>query len=137
MHILQWSNFLLQRITIYDNNNNNNNNNNNGNNNHHYHQKSFDCWPPTSFFSVTSTNVRGSPKNFLIFNSNPFVTLVQNFKTITNASSDLLNMNQEHPSKNWFFWSNTYKNEVMVNSIIELTKLWSHDRIYNIIWVTW
>ena len=32
--------------------------------------------PPTSFSSVTSTNVRCIPHNFLIFSFNPFATLV-------------------------------------------------------------
>ena len=32
--------------------------------------------PHTSFFPVTSTNVRVSPQNFLTFSFNPFATLV-------------------------------------------------------------
>ena len=32
--------------------------------------------PSTSFFPVTSTNVVISPKNFLTFSYNPFITLV-------------------------------------------------------------
>ena len=51
-----------------------------------------------------------------------------------------LNLNQELPSQNLFFWSNPYKTEVMITSLIELlelTKLWSHDHINNIFWVTW
>ena len=39
--------------------------------------------------------------------------------------------------KNQFFWSNPYKIEIMITSLIEMlprvTKLWSHDHIYNII----
>ena len=31
---------------------------------------------PTSFSSVTSTNIRISPQNFLTFSFNPFTTLV-------------------------------------------------------------
>ena len=38
-----------------------------------------------------------------------------------------------------FFWSNPYKTELVITSLIEmleLTKLWSHDHIYNIIGLT-
>ena len=59
--------------------------------------------PPTSFFPVTSTNVRISHYNFLIFSFNPFVTLVQNFKFVPSASPKLLNLNQDHPSKKAIF----------------------------------
>ena len=55
--------------------------------------------PPISFLPVTSTNVGIIPKNFLTFSFNLFSTLVQNFKAISNASSKLLNLNQEHFSK--------------------------------------
>ena len=54
---------------------------------------------PTSFSSVTSTNVGFGPKNFLTFSFNPFGTLVQNFKFVPSASAKLLNLNQDHPSK--------------------------------------
>ena len=54
--------------------------------------------PPTSFFPVTSTNVRIGPQNFLTFSFNPFATLVQNFKFVPSASPKLLNLNQDHPS---------------------------------------
>ena len=36
---------------------------------------------------------------------------------------DLLNLNQEHPSKKWFFWPNPYKHEVMTTSLIEMLEL--------------
>ena len=44
--------------------------------------------PPllTSFSSVTSANVEISPRNFLTFSFNPYVTLVQNFKSVPSAS---------------------------------------------------
>ena len=43
------------------------------------------------------------------------------------------------PQKKWFFWSNSYKIEVMITSVrqIRVTKLWSYDHIYNIIWIMW
>ena len=59
--------------------------------------------PRTSFSPLTSTNVRCDPQNFLAFNSNPFATLVQNFKFVTSASPKLLNLNQDHPSKKAIF----------------------------------
>ena len=58
---------------------------------------------PTSFSSVTSTNVGFGPKNFLTFSFNPFATLVQNFKFVPSASPKLLNLNQDHPSKKAIF----------------------------------
>ena len=89
--------------------------------------------PPISF-----TNVGLSLRNFLTFSFSPF-TLVSNFKVILSASLKLLNLNQDHRSKNWFFWSNRYKIELILTSLVEmlLTKFWPHDQIYNIIWVTW
>ena len=60
--------------------------------------------PPTSFSFVSSTNVEFGPKNFLTFSFNPFATLVQNFKfQVPSASSKLLNLNQDHPSKKAIF----------------------------------
>ena len=70
--------------------------------------------PSTSFSPVTSTNVGISPQNFLTFSFNPFVTRVWNFKAIPSASPKLLNLNQEHPSKKWYFWLNHYKIKVML-----------------------
>ena len=59
--------------------------------------------PPTSFSPATSTNVGISPQNFLTFSFNPSPTLVQNFKFVLSAIPELLNLNQDHPSKNAFF----------------------------------
>ena len=59
--------------------------------------------PPTSFFPVTSTNVRVSPQNFLTFSFIPFATLVKNFKALPSASPKLLNLNQDNPSKKVLF----------------------------------
>ena len=59
--------------------------------------------PATSFSSVTSTNVGFGPQNFQTFSLNPFATLVQNFKFVPSASPKLLNLNQDHPSKNAIF----------------------------------
>ena len=78
---------------------------------------------PTSFFSVTSLNVGIITQNFLTFSFNPFASLVENFKAIPSASPKLLNLNQGHPLKNWFFWSNPYTIEVMMSSLIEILEL--------------
>ena len=59
--------------------------------------------PPTSFSPVTSTNVKISPQNFLTFSFNPFATLMQNFKFVLSASSKLLKLSQDHPSKKAVF----------------------------------
>ena len=79
--------------------------------------------PPTSFSPVTSTNVGICLLNFLTFSFNAFATLLQNFKAILSASPKLLNLNQDHPSKKWFFWSNPYKIKVMITSLIEMLEL--------------
>ena len=79
--------------------------------------------PPTSFSFVSSTNVGFGPQNFLTFSFNPFATLVQNFKFVPSASPKLLNLNQDHPSKKRFFWSNPYKIEVMITFFIEMLQL--------------
>ena len=39
------------------------------------------------------------------------------------ARPKLLNLNQEHPSKNWFLWSNPYKIKVMITSLIVILEL--------------
>ena len=39
------------------------------------------------------------------------------------ASPKFFNFNQDHPSKGWFFWSNVYKIEVMITSLIEMLEL--------------
>ena len=77
----------------------------------------------TSFSSVTSTNVGFRPKNFLTFSFNPFSPQLQNFKFAPSASLKLLNLNQDYPSKKWFFWSNPYKIEVMITSLKETLEL--------------
>ena len=53
----------------------------------------------TSISPVTSTNIGISPKNFLTFTYNTFVTLAQNLKAISNTSPKVLNFNQDNPSK--------------------------------------
>ena len=77
----------------------------------------------TSFSPIPSTNVGISPQNFLTFSFNPFATLVQNFKLVPSASPKLLNLDQDHPSKKWFFWSNPYNIEVVITSLIEMLQL--------------
>ena len=59
--------------------------------------------PTTSFSSVTSTNVGFDPQNFLTFSFNLFATLVQNLKFVPSASSKLLNLDHNHPSKKAIF----------------------------------
>ena len=59
--------------------------------------------PPTHFFPGTSTNVGISPKNFLTFSFNAFATLEQNFKLVSNASPNLLNLNEDYSLKKTLF----------------------------------
>ena len=90
--------------------------------------------PPTSFSSVTSSNLGIRPQNFLTFSFNHFAALVQHFKFSTNASLKLLNLNvmpvsnywtwtKTTPQKKRFSWSNPYKIEVMLTSLIEILEL--------------
>ena len=75
--------------------------------------------PPTNFSPVTSANVRIGPQNFLTFSFNPFDRLVENFKFVPSGNPKLLNFNQDHPS----FWSNPYKIDVMITSLIQMLEL--------------
>ena len=59
--------------------------------------------PPTSLFPVTSTDVGFGPQNVLTFSFNPFATLAQNFELVPSARPNLLNLNQDHPSKKAIF----------------------------------
>ena len=77
---------------------------------------------PTSFSPVTSINVALSPENFPTFSFNPFATLVQNFMVIPSSSTRSLNLNQDHPLQK-LFWSNSYKIDVMITSLIEMLVL--------------
>ena len=93
--------------------------------------------PSTRFPTVTSINVGIRPQNFLTFSFNHFATLVQSFRTITSAVPKLLNLNQEHHSKKLVFlvnWSNPYKFEVIITSLIEILHLpnFGHMTTYTI-----
>ena len=65
--------------------------------------------------------------------------MVEDLKSISSVSFKLLDLKQEHPSKNcFFFWRNPYTIEVLNSSHRNAkdTKFWSQDHIYNIIWFT-
>ena len=51
------------------------------------------------------------------------VSLLWNYKTIPSASPKLLNLNQDHVSKKYFFWPNPHKMEVMTTSLTEMLEL--------------
>ena len=96
--------------------------------------------PPYGFSPITSTNIIISLQNFLTFTFDPFATLVWNFKAIPSTSPKLLSLNQDHPSKKVFFLVKSLQNSSYDNFShrnAKVTKLWSHNHIYNIIWVTW
>ena len=59
--------------------------------------------PPYQFFPCNFYKRRFGPQNFLTFSFNPFATLVQNFKFLPSASPNLLNLNQDQPSKKAIF----------------------------------
>ena len=60
---------------------------------------------------------------FLTFSFDLFAKLVQNFKVIPSFSLRLLNLNQGHPPKKFFFRSNSYKIEVTISFLIEMLEL--------------
>ena len=96
--------------------------------------------PPISFSTLTSTNVGISTQILLTFSFNPFAILVQNVKAIANASPKLLNLNQEYPSKKLLFLVKSLQNwgyNYFSHRNARVTKLWSLDHIYNIIWAKW
>ena len=83
--------------------------------------------PSTSFFPVNATNVGIIPKTFLTFS--PYLVSIPNYWTWTQIT----------PEKNWLFCSNPYKILRLLyffHRNVRVTKLWSHDHIYNLIWVT-
>ena len=82
-----------------------------------------------SFSPVFSTNVGISHQNYLNFSFNPFVALVKTFKFVPSVSPKLLISNQNHSSKKQFFWTNTYKLDVMINSLIEMLELPNLDHM--------
>ena len=49
--------------------------------------------------------------------------MVWNFKAIPSASPKLLVWIKTFPQNKWFFWSNLYKTEVMIISLIEMLEL--------------
>ena len=59
----------------------------------------------------------------------PFATPVENSKFIPSVIPKLLNLNQEHPLKQWFLWSNPYKIDVIITSLIEMLELPKFDHI--------
>ena len=79
--------------------------------------------PPYQFSPITSTNAEVRPQDFVTFSFNTFATLMSNCKAILSASTRSLNLNQDHPQKKWFFWSNPYKIEVIITSLIEINEL--------------
>ena len=42
---------------------------------------------------------------------------------VPSVSPKLSNLNQDHPSKKRFFWSNSYKIEVMITTLTEMLEL--------------
>ena len=108
---------------------------------------------PTSFSPVSSKNVGICLQNILTSCFNLFDALLENVKAIPSASPKLLNLNQEHPSKNCFFLWKFYKIEschaiftwhylqynlshvVKFSSWRHEQKLWYHNLYFEIIFI--
>ena len=67
-----------------------------------------------------SSSISFSPK-FLSFSFNTFATLLQHFSQIIDFEL------KASLTKNWFFWSNPYKIEVMTTPLIEMLELPNFD----------
>ena len=74
------------------------------------------------FSSETSPNTGISPQNFLICSFDPFIALLQNIKAIPSTSCKLLNLNQDHPSKN-SFQVKSLKIQILLSSLMEMLEL--------------
>ena len=79
--------------------------------------------PLTRFSHVTPTNVWISPQNFLTFSFKPFATLMQIYSSYLVSVPNYWTWTKTTPQKKWFIWSNGYKLEVMINSLIEMLEL--------------
>ena len=42
---------------------------------------------------------------------------------VSKSPPKLMNLNEDHPLKKWFFWLNPYKIEFTITSLIEMHKL--------------
>ena len=97
--------------------------------------------PPTSFSPVASTNVGISSQIFWLL----FLALLAHWRKISSLYlvpvPNYWTSIKTTPQKMRFIWSNLYKIEVVITSLIDrnarITKLWSHEQIYNIIWIMW
>ena len=92
---------------------------------------------PYQFFACNFYKRWKQPSKLSDFQFNLFAKLVENVKAIPSASSKLLNLNREHPSKKRFFWSNHYKIELTMTSVIKMLELPNlghmNASIYNVI----
>ena len=91
--------------------------------------------PPTSFPLVTSRNVRISPQNFMTFSFNPLPHWCKISSLYLMPVSNYSTWAKTTPQKKQFLWSNPYKIEVVITSVVEMLE--SHEHIYNKVWITW
>ena len=77
----------------------------------------------TSFSLATSINIGVRPQKFLTFSFKSFTTFVKNVKFVPSTCHKLLKLNQDHPSKEVVFLVKSYKIDVMITSVREMTKL--------------
>ena len=76
--------------------------------------------PPTSFSPVISTNVRISPQNFLAFSFDPLTGWCKIWSLYLVSVPNYWTWTKTMPKKNRFPWSNPYKIEVMITSLIQM-----------------
>ena len=83
----------------------------------------------SSFSLITSADIGISSQKFLTFNFNLSATLVLNFKAIQVPVLNYWIWTKNTPQKNCFFWSNPFKIEVMITSLIEMPYLPNFDQM--------
>ena len=90
----------------------------------------------TSLFLVTSTKEGKNRQNFLIFCFNP-VTPLQNFQVIPSTSPKLLSVHEPRPPKKYLLFDQNWSCDNFFHRNARITKVWTRDHIYNLIWLTW
>ena len=105
---------------------------------------------PYKFSPCKSCKVEISHQNFLTFSCNPlphlcrisrpYLVPVPNYETLTKTTpykKDFFCFFLVKSLKNWGYENFSHGLVELKLELTRVTKLWSHDSIYSIIWVTW
>ena len=78
---------------------------------------------PYQFFPCNFYKRKNYPPKAFHSQFQPFCHIGVKFQVCTQCQSQVIELNEDHPSKKWFSWSNLYKIEVMITSLIEMLEL--------------